>query len=447
MKFFSIVLGVAAVAALAAAYRVSGSLDTKNEFNLLGRFTFSTLKQTEGLFFFSSCRCFFSHSLFFFPPLTDDLINITYTAKEYNSGHAYFVLYYDVADSWGANYNNKTRTCMEKRNSGATRPYVIQKGEGQTHSYHPKDYVRPHIWYVVALNCPNEGQKEPERLKLDYKIHFVNKGNSEAGFDESGMLALNAVYFVFFAILGVVHGLAVYFLFRRGVAHPIVMILLGVIGFIVLSLFFVMIHWGVYNSNGVGANGCRVFGQLLMGVANIAFAMLLVTIASGWSITYYDLPRKKQILLISVIYCICYLLIFIISASTGLSAASTQFVYAKGALLFFVVIYILLCWIGVWAYFAFSLFRTWREEALYDKRLFYLIFGIGYSAWFVLPALLNFISMGVAEWYRPRVVDAFQLTSTFIGVAALVVLLWPSRVEKYFRINAASSEAEAATQA
>ena len=43
--------------------------------------------------------------------------------------------------------------------------------------------------------------------------------------------------------------------------------------------------------------------------------------------------------------------------------------------------------------------------------------------------------MGIAEWYRPRVVDAFQLTSTFIGAAALVVLLWPTRMEKYFRIS------------
>lgn len=46
--------------------------------------------------------------------------------------------------------------------------------------------------------------------------------------------------------------------------------------------------------------------------------------------------------------------------------------------------------------------------------------------------------MAIDEWYRPRVVDAFQLTSTFIGVVALVVLLWPSRMEKYFRISTRS---------
>jgi len=140
-------------------------------------------------------------------------------------------------------------------------------------------------------------------------------------------------------------------------------------------------------------------------------------------------------LVIGAVYLVVYLILFIVMSATGQTAASTQFVYAEGALLGFVIIYILVCWIGIWAYFAYCLYMTYREEAQYDKRLFYLIFGIGCTAWFILPALFNFISMAIAEWFRPRVVDAFQLTATFIGVVALVALLWPSRVEKYFRIS------------
>ena len=358
-------------------------------------------------------------------------ITIKQTAHTYNAGNAFWALYYDTADSWWANYKNSSRSCMDMR-AGAKRAMAVVKN--MTVTVQPHDYVRPHIWYVVLLNCPMAD--EPSGLlDIDYTLHFVNEGQSEVGFDEEGLLALNIFYFIAFLLVCVVHGAAVLFLYRKGIAHPIVLLLGLVLVLIVFSLFFVMIHWGTYSSNGIGANGCRAFGQFLMGTANVIFAMLLVAIASGWAITYHELPRKWTIVGMTGAYFLCFFILFIIMTATGQTAASTQFVYARGALLVFVVFYILLCWIGVWGYFAYSLFRTWREEAQYDKRLFYLVFGIGYSAWFVLPALLNFISMAIDEWYRPRVVDAFQLTSTFIGVVALVVLLWPSRMEKYFRIS------------
>ena len=362
----------------------------------------------------------------------DNSLTITQTLHQPNQ-NSYWALYYDERTSWDANAYNSSRKCWEKREHSQ----AWRKVNNESLEMHPHNYVRPHIWYTVLLNCPRQNNESmgTELLDISYKLHFLNENNQEEGFDEEGLLPLNIVYFVAFLILAIVHGLALFFLFRKGVAHPIVILLGGVLVLIVVSLFFVMIHWGIYNGNGIGSNGCRVFGQLLMGVANILFAMLLIAIASGWAITYHELPRKWTILGIAGAYFVCFLILFIIMSSTGQTPASTQFVYARGALLVFVIFYIAICWLGVWGYFAYSLYRTWREEAQFDKRLFYLVFGIGYTAWFVLPALLNFISMGIAEWYRPRVVDAFQLTSTFIGAAALVVLLWPTRMEKYFRIS------------
>jgi len=401
------------LAAAVSAYYVSDHLETHDDFTLCGRFCFSTMSAAS-----NSSQ----------PP---GLIHINQTAIKYTPGKAWWALYYDSPSQWDANYKNKSRACMDKRIDGQS----FSVRDQLSIELKPHDYVRPHIWYVVLLNCPPANMTTSEVLDINYTIHFVDQDGDEIGYDEHGLLALNVVYFVFFILVGAAHGAAVFFLFRKGVAHPIVLILAGVIVLIILSLFFVVIHWGVYYHNGIGAPGCRVFGQLLMGLANIVFAVLLIAIASGWAITYHDLPRKLVILIIGAIYLVVYIILFIIISATGQTAASTQFVYAEGALLGFVVLYILICWIGVWGYFAYCLYLTWREEAQFDKRLFYLIFGIGCTVWFILPALFNFISMAIAEWYRPRVVDAFQLTVTFIGVVALVVLLWPSRVEKYFRIS------------
>jgi len=408
-----LVFALILLAAAVAAYKVDGHHKSKDEFTLIGRFTFSKSPSAEK-----------SKSVI--------MINETSSNKESELDYSFWTLYYDSSESWDEVHKNKSLTCMDKR-----LKYYFPVKEDVDYDLKPHDYVRPHIWYVVLLNCPHE---DGSKIKLDvkYTVHFINQDGSEVGFDEEGMLPLNIFYFIVFLLVGVVHGVAVFFLWRKGVAHPIVLILAGVILLIIFSLFFVMIHWGVYSSNGVGSNGCRVFGQLLMGTANVIFAVLLIAIASGWAITYHDLPRKWQILIIGGVYFVIYLILFICINATGQTAASTQFVYAKGALLAFVIIYILACWLGVWGYFSWCLYRTYREEAQFDKRLFYFIFFIGATAWFVLPALLNFISMGIAEWYRPRVVDAFQLTVTFIGVVALVLLLWPTRVEKYFRISSRS---------
>jgi len=403
-------VALALLAAAVCAYKVDDHLVTKNDFNLVGRFCFSTVPDGQE---------------------AKGAIIINQTAKEYNRGFAFWVVYCDTDSQWYANYNNKTRACIDKRIEKQT--FSVQNETSFV--LKPHEVIRPHIWYVVLLNCPSGNTTESQQLDITYSLHFIDQDGDEVGYDEQGLLALNVVYFVFFILVGAFHGVAVFFLYRKGVAHPIVLILAGVILLLIFSLFFVIIHWGAYSSNGVGANGCRAFGQLLMGFANIVFAMLLIAIASGWAITYHDLPRKFVILIIGAVYLVVYIILFAIITATGQTAASTQFVYAHGALLGFVVIYILLCWIGVWGYFAYCLYMTWREEAQFDKRLFYLVFGIGCTCWFILPALFNFISMAIAEWYRPRVVDAFQLTATFIGVVALVVLLWPSRVEKYFRIS------------
>lgn len=395
----------------ADAYVVKGHLKTKNELTLLGRFCFSQTQKAS----------------------TSDTghIKISETSAQYNPGNTYFGMYYDVKSSWGAVSNNKTSTCAEKHHLASMSTAVAVSKDS---SFYPHDYVRPHIWYVAALNCPSANESKPQKLDLKYTITFKNIDNSHFGFDEMGMLPLNAVYFVFFLILTGVQIVACYFLWMRRSLHTIVQILAICLILITFSVMFVLIHWANYKQNGVGCPGCRIFGQLLSGFSSIFFALLLIMIASGWAVTYHILPRKIIVFGITAAYVLFYLILFICANATGSNAASTQFVYTSGTLLGFVIVYILLCWFGVYAYFAYSLYMTFRDETQFEKKLFYLIFGIGYSFWYVLPSLLNLISIGIAEWYRPRVVDAFQLTVSFIGMCAMVVLLWPTRVEKFFRI-------------
>ena len=51
----------------------------------------------------------------------------------------------------------------------------------------PHDYVRPHIWYVVLLNCPVGNNKTAGLLDISYTLHFINQDGSEVGFDEEAI--------------------------------------------------------------------------------------------------------------------------------------------------------------------------------------------------------------------------------------------------------------------
>jgi len=410
-KLYLFVVVLSLLSAVGYARVVKGSVNTHAQLTEVAQFTFSVNDNKN-------------------PSQLDNTINIEATAATFQKDHTYWVLYYDDKASW-RNVTKHKMSCDRMRSAASYSHPVSLETEL---SIPVEDYVRPHIWYVALLNCPNPSTNKTEALKVSYNVHFINTHGSEFGFDEEGMLALNSVYFVFFLILTGIEVLTLMFLHHNGSSHVIVYILTCIVAVITFSLFFVMCHWATYRTNGIGSDAIRGIGQFLMGISNIAFSMLLVCIASGWSITYYELPQKNVVISIGGIYLITYIILFIACVATGRSAASTQFVYATGATLAFVIIYILLCWLGVWAYFAWSLYNTWHEESQYEKRLFYLIFGIGYSVWFLLPAVLNLISIAIDEWYRPRVVDAFQITTTFLGVVALIVFLWPTRMQKYFRM-------------
>lgn len=209
----------------ADAYVVKGHLKTKDEVSLLGRFCFSQTQKAQ----------------------TKDTgrISIKETSTMYSPTTSHFAMYYDVKSSWGAIEKNKTLTCQEKLNIASMSTKVTASKES---NFYPHDYVRPHIWYVAALNCPNETTKQHDKIDIKYTITFKNIDNSHFGFDEMGMLPLNAVYFVAFLILTGVQIVACYFLWMRRSLHPIVQI---------LAICLILITFSVMLSSSTGPTTSR----------------------------------------------------------------------------------------------------------------------------------------------------------------------------------------------
>ena len=413
MKGLSVILGLFALMMVVQGRVVSGSVKTKDMETVLGQFTFTNghVQNTS------------SFGIWY-----------NYQATKFGAGETYIRFYCDTDDSWFGLKEIENPTCDDYRNFAKGEMYLSVEYQGE---FHLNNYQRPHIWYVVLVNCPNAETNEFEEVAMDYYLHFVNIDGTEVGFDEEGMLPLNVFYMIFFFVFGGAMAYMVIYYRNRNALHPIIFILACGVALMALSTFLIMIHWAAYANNGTGVLFCKITGQLFNGLASILFAGLLVLIASGWGVTYDEIRHRKSFIGVFGVYLIFYLILFICCNVTGRTSGSTQFVYATGALLGFVIVYVLFCWLGVFGFFAFRLYQTFRADSLRDRRFFYVLIGIVGTVWFLIPALTNFISLAVDEWFRPRVVDALSDTITFVGMIAIAVVLSPYYVERFFRLNKA----------
>ena len=109
-------------------------------------------------------------------------IIINQTASKYTPGFAWWVLYID--SNYPKYHDNATMKCMDKRLSN----YSYSVREEMSLQLRPHDYVRPHTWIVVLLNCPPkesfepdllEDSSEPGLLDIKYTVHFINQDGTE----------------------------------------------------------------------------------------------------------------------------------------------------------------------------------------------------------------------------------------------------------------------------
>eukprot|EP00727_Mastigamoeba_balamuthi_P000846 m51a1_g10759 hypothetical protein (447) ;mRNA; r:5263-7506 len=409
------VLAVAALAVCADALVVRGHKKTTAESTYIGRFTFSNSHGDQGR----------------------DGIFAHYTPKTFGK-NTFWVVYYDT--NWYPVYHNSSASCMDKVTRASKSYQFVSTPDNEMQNWTLKvvDRVRPHIWFVAILNCPVEGKRH--EYEVGYTVEFRNIDGSQVGYDQVGLKALYACFFVFFFLLTVAHAFGDYFLYLRNSFHHIVKLLLATLVLMTFATMFSMIHWAKYEGDGVGCTGCETFGGLLDNAAYIVFTVLLIAIASGWAITNQTLTRKWWVVgLFAANATILIILYIIAAAGSGEDTAAniaTAYEYTQAfgvATIFFGVIYFII-WAVTIGYFGLAVWTSYRDETQYDKRVFYLIFGACYLAWFIIVPFFSLISIALDAWIRQRMMSAIHEVISLIGMGVLVVLLWPTFVYKYFRI-------------
>jgi len=335
-------------------------------------------------------------------------------------------LYDDVSGSWAATYQKQMSCSQMTDNAIATFGFQNDATFNQTFD----DFVRPHYWYVAVLNCNSV------TFELNYQISFTQyqeNWNHQFSYDDQGLLLLYIIFFIVYVIGLGLHLYGDFQLIRASSLHPIVQLLSLSIISEFISILFYLINYGSYANNGVGSPACLLIAEIFDIISVLIFMLLLILVAKGWGITYPTLSHIQQqkvvLAIILVVIFVCYVVLFFWGIF-GIDPAATLYVYQSvpGVILLCVRFLTMI-------YFVWCLQSTVKADSDSTKKFFYVIFGIGFSIWFISLPFIVLVDLALSGWYRAKVVAAMILTVTAVSYFGLGFLLWPSRASRYFTVT------------
>ena len=164
---------------------------------------------------------------------------------------------------------------------------------------------RTHFWYFAISKCDLK-----EKVKLRIEMKFINSDGSEFSAEEQG---LQYVYLIVLAIFlatlyGNLHRLYKKFKKNEDIEGNLLMLNVA-IGCQFAAILCEGLHIWVYAYNGYGVVVLDVFYQIFEVLSSILISILLIIIASGWTLKYKDFPDADIYVPISLFIVILNLMI------------------------------------------------------------------------------------------------------------------------------------------
>jgi hypothetical protein len=342
------------------------------------------------------------------------------------------VLFYtDQEQYWGQIESMEKATCKERvakaKYSGAIRGLSALTSYKITQS-------RPRWWYIGVANC-----KGP--MDFEYKITFVNSAShwwKQFGWDEQGMYEMSVIFFLILFLLTMAF---IWILLKTSwekLQKKVPITLLVSCLTETLGLFFLMIHYGIYSWDGVGAAELQYTYVYFDMFSQMTFMAAIIFLVKGW-------PSNFRVLTLSQMIGVCLFLFNILSYvllftwyTAGWDHMSTLYMYDSVA--GYVVIAFraaTLVWCEV------ELYRSYKYEGDASKKRFYVIFAVFVAFWFIYLPFNVVISHFLAAWVRQKIIYAFVFTFTAITFLVPAVLFWPIKRNPFFSMLDVSGKGEA----
>ena len=241
---------------------------------------------------------------------------------------------------------------------------------------------RTHFWYFTISACEI---KEKQRIKIEMK--FLNADESEFSAEDLGLQYVYPIILViyFFALSG--NLLRLIRKFNQTDDLELNLLVLNIsIGCQYTAILCEVIHVWAYAYNGYGVVFLDVFYQAFEVLSSIIITILLIVIASGWTLKYKDFPDAEIYLPISLFVIVLNLMI------VGVGRLTEDFYYKNSdyeGIPGYVLVFIR---IALWIWFVY-LIKDMQEQQKRNAKLLDFLnkYFIMASLYFLaLPAVVVF---------------------------------------------------------
>ncbi|XP_045457868.1 transmembrane protein 145-like [Melitaea cinxia] len=287
--------------------------------------------------------------------------------------------------------------------------------------------ARERWWFIGISNCDS-----PKGLDVRYKFLMTNGPSGDFwhehfSADEFYVLPILLAYTFAYVIVMIAVVMCSVELRCRHLLHATYKLFLASLtaqhaGVVLQALAYIR-----YAHNGIGSPTAKVTGQLLCGISETTFLLLLILMAKGYTITRGRLKVAFTVKL--TIFMCCYVLTYIvlfIYQAKAFDPGEVLYLYESPAGYGLIVLRV-----AAWCAFAYATFFTVKKYP--EKNMFYCPFFICGTLWFYAgPLFILTANSYIDKWVRESVVTAVLLFITFCGHVMFLLLTLPVFANKNF---------------
>jgi hypothetical protein len=212
--------------------------------------------------------------------------------------------------------------------------------------------------------------------------------------------------------------------------HQIVQLFTVSLLLMTTSLFLKQVHTSLFAINGYGIALLDRVGGVLDVISRVQLTMLIMLLASGWTISVAAAKNKRIIL--------CALgtfgLLYVALLGARFLTLETNYVNIPMGLAV-VLSLITVAWVLLALWFAITVFNSFRREYKPQQRSMYLRLGFVYTFWLMCEPTVVLLTQLLSPWVRDKVIVSVQVPLSIVAYGWMAYLLWPSRASSYFMLD------------
>ncbi|XP_056636066.1 transmembrane protein 145-like [Diorhabda sublineata] len=286
---------------------------------------------------------------------------------------------------------------------------------------------RERWWFIAISNC--DGRKG---IDIRYRLLMTNGPPGDYWHEHFSadefyilpvLMAFTTAYC--FLLLGIV--VCSLELKSRQLLHTTYKIFVFSVTIQLFGILFVSSCYLKLAISGFMVTKIRRFGQILMGISEISFLLLLLLLAKGYTVTRGRLPVRGTVKLtvFMCMYTVTYAALFIYESQV-FDPGEVLYLYESPAGYGLIILRV-----AAWCMFIYSTIFTLKRFP--EKGNFYYPFNVFGTVWFVAgPAFIISANTYIDKWVRESVVFAILLFISFGGHLMFLILTMPSVANKNF---------------